>query len=71
MKRTIAIDEDELRRLLNERDRLREQVTELQARGTELVQENRALVKVVRIDADGLRKLFEQFLEQVAKGAGS
>lgn len=38
---TIAIDEDEFRRLLNERDRLREQVQELQVRGTELVQECR------------------------------
>lgn len=37
------VSESSLIRLLSERDHLRKQVTELQARGTELVEENRAL----------------------------
>lgn len=38
---SILFDEDELRRLLEERDRLREQVTELQTRCTVLLEEKR------------------------------
>lgn len=39
---TVKIDADDLRKLLNERDHLRNQVNELQARMTEMVGERRA-----------------------------
>lgn len=42
----VQIDEGDLQKLLSEKSRLEQQVTELQRRGTELVQENRALCKL-------------------------
>ena len=37
----ISILEEDLAKLLNENSHLRKQITELQIRGTELIQENR------------------------------
>lgn len=53
---TITIDEESLRRLLNDNDHMRKQVTELQQRGTELLMENRDLKKEVTKLQDGIRK---------------
>jgi hypothetical protein len=44
----VTLPESELRRLLEERARLREQVTDLQVRGTELLLENRELARLVK-----------------------
>ena len=42
----ITLDEEELRQLLNERDHLRKQVTELQVRNTELIEAERELKRL-------------------------
>lgn len=42
----ITLEEEELRQLLNERDHLRRQVTELQERNTQLIEAERELNRI-------------------------
>lgn len=48
MQKLIGIDENDLRQLLNEREHLREQVTQLQRRATELLEYARRLEAELR-----------------------
>lgn len=51
---TITLEEEELRQLLNERDHLRKQVTELQVRNTELIEAERDLTRLrYQLDLSG------------------
>ena len=51
----VRISEETLKRLLDENDHMRKQVTELQARGTELIQETRDQRTEIKRLQDGIR----------------
>jgi hypothetical protein len=52
MMESITVSREDLREMMEELDHLREHVISLQARGTELTQENRELRRVLRIIAE-------------------
>jgi hypothetical protein len=56
----VSISEEDLKRLLQENSHMREQVKELQGRGTELVLENREL----KIEAEKLRDAIRYHRDQ-------
>jgi hypothetical protein len=51
----VSISEETLKHLLDENDHMRKQVTELQTRGTELIQETRSQRTEIKKLQDGIR----------------